>query len=650
MFLSADKLFPLSLHRFEDNSTIVFAQNVPAHIFYTKDDKWRLITQVNEVTPLYLETLIQREDKYFYQHLGINPFAFLRASWQWLYYGRVISGGSTITMQTARLLEPRKRNISSKLIECFRALQLEWHYSKDDILKIYMTLAPFGSNIEGVNAAAMAYFNKSPLQLNPAEVALLVAMVQSPSRLNPCIFPENAYKARKNILDFMAKSDLISNNEAHVFSQAPLPKSKVRPPREIPHLAWRLKKQYQQPIIHSTIDLTLQKKVEFVLQSYRPFLPQNSNAAILIVDHTQRKPLAYVASRDYYDEQEHGFVDYITSLRSPGSTLKPFIYGLGFDMGYVAKNSFVLDERRRFGAYFPRNFDKEIYGTVTASDALAMSLNTPVVDLLNQVGVIRFIGLLKEAGITPQFANKVDSPSLAIALGGIGMTLEQLVTLYTALAQHGKVLPFSYVEGDHLNSEHTLFSEQVAKQISTILQTKMNNGRIFSIKTGTSYGHRDTLVLAFDSHYVIGIWIGMPDGSSMGTRYARDLSVPLLHKIANIMPQSRSTLENYNHIETLKLKDLSYDQRQASIKNKPTLLFPVDDSLIALEKSGDAYKAILLSVSGGKRPFTWLIDGKPLSSPIWQQNNFWVPPMPGYYTIAVIDANGQADRANIEVR
>ncbi len=363
----------------------------------------------------------------------------------------------------------------------------------------------------------------------------------------------------------------------------------------------------------------------------------------------QKKPLAYVASRDYFDEQEHGFVDYIAATRSPGSTLKPFIYGLGFELGYVSKNSFLLDERRRFGTYFPRNFDKEIYGTVTASDALAMSLNTPVVDLLNQIGVIRFVGLLKEAGINPQFPNNVDSPSLAIALGGVGMTLEQLVTLYTAFPQNGIVTPFSYIENETLD-QHPIFSKQVAMQISSILKTKMNNGRIFSIKTGTSYGHRDTLVLAFDNRYVIGIWIGMPDGSPMGHLYARELSVPLLHKLANVIPEDNAIdlTENGNNI---RLKDLTSQTHDASLlKITPTLLFPVDDTVIELEKAGDEYKAIPLAVSGGKRPFTWLIDGKPLSAPIWQQKQFWTPNMPGFYTIAVVDANGQVDRANIELR
>ncbi len=651
VFFVGDKLFPLNLSRFHDNSTIIYAQNEPVHIFFSRDDKWRSITTVDEVDPLYLKTLLAREDKYFYQHFGVNPYALARAAIQWIKSGHVVSGGSTITMQTARLLEPRPRKLSAKFIECLRALQLEWHYSKNEILTFYMTLAPFGGNIEGVNAATLAYFNKPPMHLSPSEVALLVALVQSPSRLNPCLYPEKAQVARSFLLDFMVAHDLIDSQRAQTQKLAPLPKAKAKPPREIPHLAWRLKKQFKsQHKIHSTIDLNLQKKIEFVLQSYKHYLPTNANAAILVVDHQQRKTAAYIASRDYFHEQEHGFVDYITAYRSPGSTLKPFIYGLGFDHGYITSDTFLIDERRRFGAYYPRNFDREIYGTVHASEALAMSLNTPVVDLLNQIGVIRFIGILKEAGITPQFPSQFESPSLAVALGGVGMSLEQLVSLYTALAAKGKVTPFAYVEEQQNNSEYQLFTPRVATQISTILKTKLDNGRLLSLKTGTSYGHRDALVLAYDNRYVIGIWIGMPDGSPLGPVYARDISVPLLQKVVNVIPRSETFAEHENESQIQLRKLVQRESQDKRHKNTPMMLFPVHDTLVEAEKSEGAYKALPLSVTGGKRPYTWLIDGEPLSAPSWQQKQFWTPQSPGFYTIAVIDANGQVDKAHIELK
>ncbi|MGE3320285.1 MAG: penicillin-binding protein 1C [Candidatus Berkiella sp.] len=530
-------MFPIPLARVKDLSTIVYSDQQPLHVFQTKDDKWRILTTVSQVDPLYLKTLITKEDRYFYLHPGINPFALVRATYQWARYGHVVSGGSTITMQTARLLEPRPRKISSKLIECFRALQLEWHYSKDDILSMYMTLAPFGGNIEGVNAASMSYFQKNPLRLEPHEVALLVALVQSPTRLHPFHYPERASHARAHVLQFMTQNTLIDPAIAKQQALAALTRTKAKFPREIPHLAWRLKQQFPtKAAIHTTIDLDLQKRVEFLLKSYENYLPSRSNTAILIYDYQLNKPIAYVGSRDFLAEDASGFVDYISAFRSPGSTLKPFIFGLGFDLGLLKPNTYLLDERRRFGAYFPRNFDKDIHGVVTAEEALAMSLNIPVVALLNQIGVMRFIGLLKEAGINPQFPRSLDSPSLAIALGGLGMSLEQLVTLYAGIAREGNLISISYLARDEGTSSHRLFSPQAAKQLTRILTADLDGQHLIALKTGTSYGYRDAWVLGYDNRYVIGIWTGNPDGTPMPLLSARNLVVPLLQRVLTVLP------------------------------------------------------------------------------------------------------------------
>jgi penicillin-binding protein 1C len=649
-FCLADKLYPLKLDRFEDLSTIIYADQQPVHVFHTSDEKWRILTKVEEVDPLYVKTLIAKEDKHFHTHPGINPFALVRAAYLWLRHGHVVSGGSTITMQTARLLEPRSRKMMSKLIECFRALQLEWHYSKNDILSMYMTLAPFGGNIEGINAASLSYFQKPPVRLHPSEVALLVALVQSPTRLHPFHYPERALKAREKLLNFMANEQLISSDAAKLYQLASLPVTKAKFPREIPHLAWRLKNQFpKKTAIHTSIDLELQKRVEFLLTSYSAYLPERSNTAILIIDHQLNKPVAYIASRDFYAVEEHGFVDYITAFRSPGSTLKPFIFGLGFDLGLLKPDTYLLDERRRFGSYYPRNFDKDIHGVVKAEEALAMSLNIPVVALLNQIGVMRFLGSIKEAGINPQLPRSFESPSLAIALGGLGMSLEQLVTLYGGLAREGKVMPISYLETQTQEDSHVIFSPQAARQVTTILATDLDGNHPISLKTGTSYGYRDAWVLGYDRHYVIGIWTGIPDGTPMNALSARNLVVPLLQKVVTVLPintQASATITS----PTLSLKKLSFSNEQQNVnKTLPTLIFPIDDTAVELEKRGNDFKAIPLTVTGGMRPYTWLIDGKPLLA-TWQQKQSWTPAKAGYYTIAVVDANGQVDRAHIEIK
>lgn len=650
-FCLADKLYPLQLQRFQDLSTIIYADQQPVHVFHTHDEKWRILTKVIQVDPLYIKTLIAKEDKHFRSHPGINPFALMRAAYQWARYQHVVSGGSTITMQTARLLEPRSRKLSSKFIECFRALQLEWHYSKNDILSMYMTLAPFGGNIEGINAASLTYFQKNPARLQPSEVALLVALVQSPTRLHPFHYPDRATKARGSILSFMAEQQLITKEVAALYQLAPLPSTKAKFPREIPHLAWRLKNLFpKQTQIHTTIDLSLQRRVEFLLQSYEAYLPERSNTAIFILDHKLNKPIAYIASRDFYAVEENGFVDYITAFRSPGSTLKPFIFGLGFDLGLLKPDTYLLDERRRFGAYYPRNFDKDIHGMVKAEEALAMSLNIPVVALLNQIGVMRFLGLLKEAGINPQLPRSFESPSLAIALGGLAMSLEQLVTLYGGLAREGKVLPISYVDSESQESGHALFSPQAARQITTILASDLDGNHPISLKTGTSYGYRDAWVLGYDNRYVIGIWTGIPDGTPMNAVSASNLVVPLLQKVLTVLPKDTSPTTPILNAPTLSLKKLtSSNEQQVVHKTLPTLIFPIDGTAIELEKIAERYKPMPLSVTGGKRPYTWLIDGEPLPA-TWQQKHFWTPSKAGYYTIAVVDANGQVDRAEIEIK
>lgn len=650
-FILADKLYPLRMTRFNDLSTIIYSGQQPIHVFHTRDEKWRILTRVSEVDPLYLKTLIAKEDKHFRSHPGINPVALLRAAYQWMRYGHVVSGGSTITMQTARLLEPRPRNISSKIIESFRALQLEWHYSKDDILSMYMTLAPFGGNIEGVKAASMSYFQKSPTHLEPSEVALLVALVQSPTRLHPFHYPERAMKARATLLRFMNKQQMLSAEKAAYYLLAPLPTHKAKFPREIPHLAWRLKNQHpKQRAIHTTIDLDLQKRVEFLLNSHAPYMPERSNTAILIVDHQLNKPVAYIASRDFYAHDDNGFVDYITAFRSPGSTLKPFIFGMGFDLGLLKPDTYLLDERRRFGAYYPRNFDKDIHGVVSAQEALAMSLNIPVVSLLNQIGVVRFLGLLKEADITPLLPRSFESPSLAIALGGLGMSLEQLVTLYGGLAREGRVAPLSYLETSSTTFEHSLFSPQAAKQVTTILATDLDGNHRIALKTGTSYGYRDAWVIGFDKRYVIGIWTGHPDGTPMSAFSARDLVVPLLQKVVTVLPNDQSATSPHVTSPTLLLKKLSATNEQLCVqKLNPQLIFPIDDTTVELEKTQNQYRPMPLTVTGGKRPYTWLIDGVPLKA-TWQQKQFWQPDKPGFYTIAVVDANGHTDRADIEIK
>lgn len=640
-----DCLYPLQLQRYQDTSTVI-ANHQPLHIFYTKDDKWRILTNTDDVNELYLKTLLAREDKFFRTHIGINPFALVRAFYQWVKNGRVISGGSTLTMQTARLLEPRKRHIGSKMIECFRALQLEWHFSKNEILNIYMTLAPFGGNIEGVNAASWAYFKKSASMLNPSEIAFLVAIVQSPKRFNPDKFPVQALDARKAILQFMRKKGFISESLFELSNLAPLP-IKSKPPRQIPHLALHLKKQYpSKRTITTTIDHNLQKQAEHLLRMYTPFLPDEANAAILILDHVQNKPLVYIGSRDFLDSEHHGFVDYIQAYRSPGSTLKSLIYGFAFDLGIISPDCYINDDYRRFGAYAPRNYTKDVQGVVKVKDALASSLNIPAVMLLNQIGVLRFIGKLKEAGIYPKFPKGFESPSLPVALGGLGMTLEQLIQLYAALANQGKLREISYHQAG-TDSFHPILSNHAAAQVTEILTRNSLDGHEIAFKTGTSYGHRDALVIGYDKQYVVGIWAGSHDSATLSLSGSH--LIPLLQRIFKVLPSAQEfTQRTFKAHPSFQLQDLSSSSFSENTLQTPSLIFPISESVI--EKNDKDTFQLPLTVSGGKRPYTWLVDGEPIATQCWQKKFFWIPPKSGFYCITVIDAQGKSAQASIELR
>lgn len=648
-FWVGDKLFPLNLTRYQEQSVVIYGENHQLlHVFLTKDDKFRLPSSYESIPPLYLKTLLLKEDRLFFYHLGINPFSLGRALFHNLKSEAVRLGGSTLTMQTARLLEPRPRTFWVKLIECFRALQLERHFSKKEILNIYLTLAPFGSNIEGIKAASFAYFNKSPEFLDPAEIALLVAIVQSPNRLRSDLYPQKAFKARNHVLQLMQQAELISKQDITHFQAAPLPLKMNKFPREIPHLAWHLRRLHPKKLtMQSTINLSLQKKIENLLKHQQSLLPAHANVAVLVLDHQQNKPVAYVGSLNFLDTTKHGFVDYIRAYRSPGSTLKPFIYGMAFDDGIIQPEHFLLDVHQRFGNYAPRNFDKTFRGMVQAKEALALSLNIPAVSLLSHIGVTRFISNLKAVGVTPKLP-ATKNPGLSSALGGLGLTLEHLVLLYSGLANQGKIKPFSYLTPAEETAETYFISAHAAQLLTNILAFEDSQGNVLAIKTGTSYGHRDALAIAYNHQYVIGIWIGAHNNVPMRGATGSTLAVPLIAKIYPLLlsdnPKSLAS-ERRSRNQTTRIKHLKPVQ---NFDSEPlTLLFPTSNSVIQLD--ANSVRTIPCAVQGGIKPYTWLINGKLVASQIWQQKYSWEPLSAGYYNITVIDASGQSITAHIEV-
>lgn len=359
VFWLADCLFPLAINPSRTTQTILADDNIPLWRFADNKGIWRYSVNLDEVPDYYFDALLNYEDRYFYDHMGINPLALLRAAWQNLTNGRIISGGSTLSMQVARILDPHDRTVMGKLKQIFRTLQLEWHYSKRDILTFYINYAPYGGTIEGIGAASWSYLGKPPNQMTPSEAVLMAVLPQAPSRLRPDRYPERAQQARDKVLDRLAANQVwpaemiaqIRHDEVWAYPR--------KTPQLAPLLARRLSQQYpKQMLIHSTIDPSLQYTLEDAAMNWKHQLPPKNSLAIIVVDHTTMEVKGYVGSVDFNDSERSGQVDMITALRSPGSTLKPFIYALAIDEGMIHSASLLQDVPRVNSSYRPTNFDE----------------------------------------------------------------------------------------------------------------------------------------------------------------------------------------------------------------------------------------------------------------------------------------------------
>jgi len=545
-----DILFPLPLPTRDDASVLVTANDGrPLRAFANANGVWRYPVKVEDVSPLYLEALIGYEDRYFYYHIGVNPFAIARAAAQGIRNGRIISGGSTITMQVARILEPQPRTAFGKLRQIFRAFQLEAHYSKKEILEIYLSYAPFGGTIEGVEAASWAYLGKSSKQLSHSEAALLAVLPQTPSRLRPDRNPEAARKARDKVLKRLAENNIWSSIPIAEARQEPVVTRSLRVPMSAALLAQRLRNANPSlNKIESTIDADLQSLLEERLHNYFSQLPERSSAALLVVDNKTMEARAYVGSLSFGDEKTLGHVDMVQALRSPGSTLKPFLYGLAMDDGLIHTESLLVDAPQDFGDYRPANFDPVYHGPVSASEALQLSLNVPAVDLLDRVGPERFAARLANAGL-PMRMPEGAKPNLSIILGGTGVKLEELVGAYAAFNREGVAGRIRYAKHARQNDRRIL-SPGAAWMIREILETHKSNTQNDDIldtsqrkriawKTGTSYGFRDAWAMGTTPDYTVGVWVGRPDGTPMPGQYGAITALPLLYEVFDSLPKPR---------------------------------------------------------------------------------------------------------------
>ncbi len=501
--------------------------------YATSEGRWRLPATPKDVDPRFLKMLFAYEDKRFYEHDGVDPQAMLRAAFQMLTSGHIVSGGSTLTMQVARLLEPRAhRDLAAKMHQMVRAIELEHALSKQQILSLYLTIAPYGGNLEGVRAASLAYFGKEPRKLSLAEAALLVALPQSPEARRPDRYPQAARAARNRVLDRVAAAGAVPQDEiAHAKAQ-PVPHGRKEMPMLAPHAADQIVDAEPDRSVHRlTIDAHLQRSLQELARERARALGPQISVAILAVDNVTGEVRARVGSADFFDDARAGQVDMTQALRSPGSTLKPFIYGLAFEDGLLHPATLIDDRPQRYGSYAPENFDQSFQGTVTVRRALQMSLNVPAIAVLNKVGVDRLGARLTQAGAALVLP-KGEAPGLAMGLGGVGINLWDLVTLYTGLARLGAAVPLVERLGAPPAVSRRLLEPVAAWYVGNILigappPDNAAPGRI-AFKTGTSYGYRDAWAVGFDGRMTIGVWVGRPDGTPVPGLVGRVSAAPIL--------------------------------------------------------------------------------------------------------------------------
>ncbi|AZL61004.1 penicillin-binding protein 1C [Tabrizicola piscis] len=621
------------------------------------DGRWRLALPPDRVDPTYIAMLLAYEDKRFQDHAGVDPRSMLRAVLQAAWNGRVISGGSTLTMQVARLLEEGTTGeVGGKLRQMRVALALERRLTKDQILQLYLHLAPFGGNLEGVRAASISYFGKEPLRLTPAEAALLVAIPQSPETRRPDRAADRAEAARNRVLARAVGEGVIDADEAEAALREAVPGLRKPFPAFAPHLADRARAEDPARLTHTlSLDRDLQAKLETLAAEAVAGRGEALQVAILVADHASGEILASVGSAGYQADLRQGFVDMTQALRSPGSTLKPLVYALAFDQGLAHPETMIEDKPTSFGNYAPQNFDRMYRGTIRLREALQLSLNIPVVALTEALGPARLISAMEKAGMRPVFPG--DQPGLAIALGGVGVTLSDMVQLYATLARGGVVRPLTYRLEDATAEGQRVVSGVAAWQVGDILAglappPGAPSNRL-AYKTGTSYGHRDAWAIGYDGGNVIGVWMGRADGTPVPGAFGADVAAPVLFQAFNrlkrqLVPQPPapsatllvSNAELPQPLQRFRSRSAAFEAEA----DAPAVAFPPDGAEVELLPAG-----LMVRVRGGTAPFTWLADGVPVIVALNAREAMLALPGQGFVTLSVIDAEGRSARAKVRV-
>ncbi|NML22797.1 penicillin-binding protein 1C [Pseudoflavitalea sp. G-6-1-2] len=546
LFLLLNWIFPVP-DRVDYSTIITDSKDEVIHAYLTHDQQWRMKTELDEISPLLAKTIVEKEDKYFYIHPGVNGMAIFRAMVKNVLHMKRTSGASTITMQVARALEPKRRTYLNKFVEMFRAFQLEWKYSKKEILQLYLNLIPYGGNIQGVKSASTLYFKKNPDHLSLAEITALSIIPNRPSSLVMGRNNDRIIEERNRWLKKFADDKVFTPKEIEDALEEPLTATRNQVPRLIPHLAYQLQKSGHD-IIHTNIELNTQLKIEKIVEDYSRSLTLKNirNAAVVIIDNRTHNVITYVGSANFYDTTDGGQVNGAHAIRQPGSTLKPLLYGMCIDEGMLTPKTMMTDVAVNYAGYAPENYDKQFNGFVTMEYALEHSLNIPAVKGLQLLGKDKFIQTLSGCDFQ-QVKKDQKKLGLSLILGGCGSTLEELTGMYSLFAQDGRYYRPNYTKPD--TTRGAAYSKAILSPAATYMinetLSKVNRPDFplnwqstermpkIAWKTGTSYGRRDAWSIGYNKNYTVGVWVGNFSALGIPELSGANVATPLLFRIFN---------------------------------------------------------------------------------------------------------------------
>ncbi len=607
LFLLLDLVFPVDTG-IDFSGTLTDRDNNVIAATLNSSDKWRFRAELEELSPKLTDVTIFKEDRYFYYHPGINIFSLARAFFSNLFFGERTLGASTITMQTVRMLKPKERSYLNKFIEMFRALQLELHYSKDEILEMYFNLLPYGGNIEGAKTASILYLGINPAGMSLSQAAALSVIPQNPNKYRIGRYNSAIEKKKNLILNTLAGSSVFPQKEISGALAEPFHSSRKEIPNYAPHLLNRLAGEYPlKNAIHSKIDSRIQIEASSIIKNYIDNQKLNGiyNAAAIVIDNKTLDVLAYVGSNNFYDSRHSGQVDGIRAVRSPGSALKPLVYAMGFDDGMITPRRVILDVPINSSEYSPDNYSGSFRGEVTVEQSLIHSLNVPAVRVAMDIGCDNFIDRLCKAGFKT-VEKKKKGLGLSVVLGGCGVTLEELAGMYSGFGNKGKIRNLRYT-GDKKYDTNTVAvcSPEAAYMISDILMKSARpdvlygylSGKdmpIIAWKTGTSYGRRDAWSIGYNPRYTVGVWAGNFSGAASSELTGAKTATPLMFEIFRIL----GSAGNDKFIKPDGLYTRQVDQETGLLPGEYTT-HTVDDLYIPLVSSSEIsnnYSKIFVSM------------------------------------------------------